>query len=270
MYLADYHIHTDFSIDAKPGTTPEACIKRAISLGLHEMAITDHHDFKYLTLEPYPFIDMDDYVARVLRLKDEYAGRISVKLGLELGPHIEIIDSMKRFVEKYPFDFIICSTHDIKGLGIWDDDDYFKTREKHAAHAEYLEEVLSVITAFTDFSVYGHLDYLDRYGPYDDKILRYAGHADIVDAIFKKLIENGNGLEINTSGFRYNLPHTTPKPEFLRRYKELGGEILTLGSDAHSLNEIGADFDKARDMLISLGFKYISSYEKMQPTMRPL
>lgn len=267
MILADYHIHTSYSTDAKAWADPESCANRAVAMGLEEIVFTDHLDFKYRTLEPYPFIDMDAYVNHILRLKSDFAGRLQIRLGLELGLTPEIAHLARNVTDKYPFDFIICSTHDIKGVGIYGGCDYFGDRPKKAAYDEYFNEALAVIKADPDFCVYGHLDFLERYAPYDDVTAHLNDFADVTDTIFKLLIESGRGLEVNTSGYRYGLGRTNPKPEYLRRFKELGGEILTLGSDAHSPDHIASNFPKAQDMLLSLGFKYLARYEGMKPRM---
>jgi len=266
MLSADYHVHTHFSADSR--ALPEDCVERAVRFGLGEIAFTDHLDFRYRTLDPYPYIDVDAYVRRVLELREEYAGRIKVVLGLELGLTPEIAHLARTVTDRHPYDFIICSTHDIKGEGVYGS--YFDRKKKRAAYDGYFKEALSVIRSGAPFSVYGHLDFIERYGPYEDPIVYYKDHADVLDAVFKALIEGGRGLEVNTSGFRYGFPHTNPKPELLCRYRELGGKILTVGSDAHRSSDIARDFDAAKDMLVSLGFRYVTLYEKMTPKMKLL
>ena len=270
MFFADYHVHTNFSFDSDTLAEPEKCVERAIELGMDEIAVTDHLDFKYCTLEAFPYIDLKRYAVEIPRIKEKYKKEINVVFGLELGPHIGNVHLVDSLTVQYPFDFIICSTHDIKGLGIWDDNAFFIGKTKRESHEEYLNEVLAVIKAAPNYNVYGHIDYLDRYGLYEDKNLYYSEHAEIVDEIFKSLISAGKGIEINTSGYRYGLPYATPKLEFLRRYRELGGEIITIGSDAHSIETIGYKFGEARETLLSAGFKYITSFSGLKPTMRPI
>jgi len=269
LKLIDYHTHTNFSLDTDRAASPALVIEAAIKKGLGEIAITDHLDFRYKTLIPQPAFDLEAYAAEILRLKEVYAGRVSVRFGIELGVHQEVAHLMDSIVDKHPFDFVICSTHDIKGLGIWDNDAFFAGKNKKDAHEEYLQEILAIISTFDKFNVYGHLDCLDRYGGryYPDTIMRYSDHADLIDAIFTKLISAGKGIELNTSGFRYGLPHMNPKPDFLRRYRELGGEIITIGSDSHNTKNVGEDGEAAADLLRNLGFEYITCFEGMKPVM---
>lgn len=262
-FMADYHVHTSFSPDSQ--APPRSCVERAISLDLDEIAITDHMDFKYRSLEQYTDLDLGEYGEHIAALKQEFAGAIKVLFGLELGVHPEMAHRVAPLLAGHPFDFIILSTHDIKGQGTFGR--YFENRTKQDTYDEYFREMLGVINARPPYSVYGHMDVIERYGPYKDVFVHYEDHADIIDAIMTALISQGKGLEVNTSGYRYGLGHTNPKPQILRRYKELGGEILTLGSDAHNPLDIATEFPKVLDMLKSLGFKYITRYDKMKPHM---
>ena len=93
--------------------------------------------------------------------------------------------------------------------------------------------MLKNIQTCEGFCVYGHLDFITRYGMYEDNSLKYADYSDLIDAVLKALIERGRGIEINTSGFKYGISNTYPSLDIVKRYKELGGEIITVGSDAH-------------------------------------
>lgn len=259
---ADYHIHTNFSGDSK--ALPEDMVKRAISLGLDEIAITDHLDFPDGTLRPYPHIDIAAYTRRVLELRNTFAAQITIRLGLELGMPASLAGDVWPMLSPYPFDFIICSTHDIGGADLYYGT-FFAGKTKQEAYDAYFADVLAHTQACPFFCVYGHLDYQERYVSYSDKAVRYSEHADIIDEILRSLIQSGKGLEVNTSGFRYNLGHTNPQPDILRRYKELGGEIITIGSDAHRPSDVAASFEAARDMLLDLGFKYTARYESLKP-----
>ena len=109
-----------------------------------------------------------------------------------------------------------------------------------------------------DFDVYGHLDYVVRYGPNKNQFYSYQKYAEVIDEILRTLIQKGKGIELNTAGFKYGLGHAHPTLDILKRYKELGGEILTIGSDGHTPEQIAWEFDIVPSLLKEAGFDVIS------------
>ena len=106
------------------------------------------------------------------------------------------------------------------------------------------------------------MDYVVRYGPTKDTDYSYEKYADILDSILELLIEKEKGLEINTGGLRSGLKSTNPCADLLKRYKKLGGEIITIGSDAHKTADVSSSFEIAREILLDCGFKYYTTFEK--------
>ncbi len=121
------------------------------------------------------------------------------------------------------------------------------------------------IRAFDDFDVYGHIDYVVRYGPTRNENYTYARYSDVIDEILRLLIEKGKGIEINTGGFKYGLGHPNPCEEILARYRELGGEIITVGADAHAPEHVGFAFEKVPQILKDAGFTYYTVFRKRKP-----
>ena len=138
--------------------------------------------------------------------------------------------------------------------------DFHRQKTKKAAYTEYLQELLSCIKEFTSFNVLGHVDLVRRYGSYKDNSMKHADFGDLLDLIFEELISTGKGLELNTSGFRYKLQSTMPDLNILKRYREMGGEILTIGSDAHSPHHVAEYFDFASDLARKAGLRYITRF----------
>ena len=130
---------------------------------------------------------------------------------------------------------------------------------------EDFEETLKNAKSNVDFDVYGHLDYVVRYGPNKNKYYSYEKFADIIDEILRTLISRGKGIELNTAGFKYGLGHAHPTMDTLKRYKELGGEIITIGSDGHAPEQIAWEFEKAPAILKEAGFDYFTIYQARQP-----
>ena len=141
----------------------------------------------------------------------------------------DIVRDARMFTEFNPFDFVIGSTHVINGLDV-SDSRFFEGKTKKEAYTEYFENVLENAKLHDCYNVYGHLDYINRYSHYEDNSLEYEDYSDIIDEILKVLVSKGKGLDINTSGYRYGLGRTNPQLDIVKRFKELGGEIVTVGS----------------------------------------
>lgn len=264
MFFSDYHLHTYYSHDGK--ATLENMTERAIELGLKEICFTDHYDYSH----PDPLfdniIDYDSYIEHFERVRKRFGNKINLKLGVEIGLQPHIVNETKRFAAKYPFDFIIGSTHivDKIDLGL-NGAEFFEGVPQKNAYLRYFEDILNSINSFDDFDVYGHIDYIIRYGNYENKKLNFQEFKEILSEILKNLILKGKGIEVNSSGIRYGLKQTHPHKDILKLYKDLGGEIVTVGSDAHTTKDMCAYFDKVYEMLREVGFRYISVFEKRKP-----
>lgn len=137
-------------------------------------------------------------------------------------------------------------------------------------YKHYFEVTLDRIRALDCFDSFGHLDYIVRYGSTSNRHYSFQAYQDQIDPILKALIEKGKALECNTAGFRYGLNHPNPCEDILKRYHELGGELLTLGSDAHSPKAIACEFDRMQAILKDCGFRYITVYRQRKPYPLPL
>ncbi|NLL86495.1 MAG: histidinol-phosphatase HisJ family protein [Syntrophomonadaceae bacterium] len=256
-YFADYHTHTNFSGDSQ--APMELMVKRAVELGLKELVFTDHVDYEYA--DPlFENIDFGDYLVSVNYCKDKYRKVIKILMGVEIGyqPHVE--SRIEELLDKVDFDFVIYSTHMADRLDFYTGA-FFEGKERDLAYNRYFENVLQSIKNPANFNVYGHLDFIVRYGNYDSKSLSYQDHAAIIDKILRDIIYGGCGIEVNTSGYRYGLGQMHPQADIIRRYYKLGGEIITIGSDAHHPRDLCADFNSAYTLLREIGFKYINAYE---------
>ena len=260
MYLTDYHIHTSFSSDSE--APMEEMILAAIDKGLDEIAFTDHVDFD----DRYTFTDYNLYIPYLEDLKHKYKNDITIKLGIEVGLENTKADKVNTITAAFPFDFIIGSSHSVKCYDLYfDQQEFFSTRTKQEAYNTYFEEMLKNIRTCTDFCVYGHLNFVSRYGMYSDNSVNYMEFSSVIDAVLKELITRGKGIEINTSGYRYGINDCYPDIEILKRYKALGGEIVTIGSDAHYAKDVADHIGAAYDMLNIAGFKYITIFKARKP-----
>lgn len=263
---SDCHMHTSFSGDS---TAPmEEMILKGIELGLASMCFTEHMDMDYVYTQPEDEgifeLNTDSYLYDFIKYKEKYSGKIQLFFGVELGVQPHLSGELARYVQSYDFDFIIASSH----LCNRKDPFYpgfYEGRSDEEAYREYFLFTLDNLKAFSSFDVYGHLDYTVRYGKTKDAGYSYEKYKDILDKILETLIEKEKGLELNTGAVRYHLRDFNPCTDILKRYKALGGEIITVGSDAHNPSSIAESFNRAAEVLTDCGFRYYTTFEKRIP-----
>ncbi|XCP83623.1 histidinol-phosphatase HisJ family protein [Roseburia hominis] len=266
MILADCHMHTGFSTDSE--AAPEEMIKAAIGKGLKAVCITDHEDKDYPNPEEF-YIDFPRYVQTIDKLKEAYRGQIDVRMGVEIGLQPHLGDYYRQLTESYSFDFVIGSVHVVRGMDPYYPE-FYEGRSDADAYRETLEETIRDIRNVPDFDTLGHLDYVVRYGRKKAEEYSYQKFSDQIDEILRLLIWHGKGLELNTAGLKYGLPFAHPHPDVLRRYRELGGEIITVGSDAHRPEHVAYDFDKAAGILTQCGFRYYAEFIGRKPIFQKI
>lgn len=268
---ADYHLHSSFSGDSK--TPMEEMIREGIRLGLKQMCFTEHNDFDYPVTEQDPpgffEVNADSYLYDLLKLQKKYADQIKIFFGVEIGLQPHLARQNAAFIKEHDYDFVIASSHLCSGK-----DPYlpafFAGRSPEDAFLEYFTSILDNLDTFRNFDVYGHLDYVVRYSPTRDQGYSYELFAELFDRILKKLIDMEKGIEINTAGLAKGLRDAHPCRGILKRYRELGGEIITTGSDAHEPGLIAYAFDQAADILKDCGFRYYTTFEKRNPSFHKL
>lgn len=268
---ADFHMHSCHSGD---GSIPmEEMIRQAVSAGMEWICFTEHQDFDYPVIPDMPadlfLLDTGAYVRDLLRCREQFAEKIRIGLGVELGLQPHLAEKHRQYVRTSQFDFVIASSHICHRR-----DPYYPSfyagRSEEEAYREYFHSVLENIRSFEEFDVYGHLDYVVRYGPSKDREYTYEAYRDILDQILLSLVQAGKGLELNTGGLKQGLREPNPCRAILRRYRALGGEIITVGSDAHTPDAVGYEFDKAAEILRDCGFSYYATFEERTPKYHKL
>lgn len=262
MILSDYHIHTKFSGDCE--TEPELIAKTAIEKGLHTICITDHQDFGYMDGDTLYELDEKAYYKTIQDLSDRYKDKIDIRIGVETGLEPDKSDLLHNFVSSCDFDFVIGSSHLINGVDPYYKE-YFDGKTEKAAFLEYFESILKNLEVCRDFDVYGHIDYVVRYAPNKDMHYSYHAYRDIIDEILNTLLKMNKGIEINTSGYRAGLSEPNPCTDIIKRYRELGGEIVTIGSDAHNSEHIGYGFDMVSEILKDCGYHFYTIFNNRKP-----
>lgn len=263
----DQHMHCNFSGDSD--ALPEDMIKAGIAHGLSGICFTDHLDYDYPEKPNIFLLDFDNYFKVLSDLREKYTDKISVNIGIELGLQTQAAGQNLAVAEKYPFDFIIGSSHVVNHMDPYYPE-FFAGRDEDAAYMEYFESVLENINSGVDFDVYGHIDYVVRYGPNKNAFYTYEKFKDIIDEILTQLISKGKGIEVNTGGFKYGLGHPNPTEDIIKRYRELGGEIITMGADAHVPEYVAYEFDKTAQIIKNCGFKYYTVFKNRKAEFIPL
>lgn len=268
LIFPDYHLHTSFSSDCDANI--HNIIKAAKDSGLNSICVTDHYDMDFPVRDDEPdmdfYLDADSYYKYMSEIREQYAPSFDLRIGIELGVMDTTADKLNDYALSHPeFDFIIASSHIIDGLDPYYPE-YFEGRSAEDAYRSYFESILYNVEHFKNYNVYGHLDYVLRYGTHKKESYDMSIYMDIFEEIFKHIIYDGKGIEINTGSLYGGLNFPHPHSDILKLYKDMGGEIITVGSDAHKPCYVGYGFDVARKVLLEHDFKYYCTYKKQKPT----
>lgn len=258
MITADFHTHSFFSGDSEEPT--ENIVRAAYDRGMKTICLTEHMDYDYP--EENFVLNTDKYMAELARVRELFKGKIEVLFGVELGLMDYLAPRLYDYTSKYDFDFIIGSSHLVDGEDPYYPEYFDRLGDKNGI-LRYFESILANISVYDNFDVYGHLDYAVRYS--HAKNYSPADYRDITDEIIKKLVSMGKGIELNTAGLKYGLGWAHPHPDLLKRCRELGVEIVTVGSDGHKAEHIAWEFEAASDILKAAGFEYYAVFRHRKP-----
>ncbi|MBO7673982.1 MAG: histidinol-phosphatase HisJ family protein [Atopobiaceae bacterium] len=276
--IADYHVHCMFSDDS--WYPPEQVCEDAWRQNLDEICFTDHVDYgikpdwddalsaKVMMGQRVINVDYEAYFPCLADLRKRWADRLVVKTGLEFGVQRHTIPQFDALWNRWgdQLDFVLLSIHQVGDLEFWTGEFQDGRSQQEYNHA-YYQELYDVATTFEHWSVLAHLDLIKRYDPAG--ILDFPANRDLVAATLEHVIAQDKGIELNTSSVRYGLKDSQPAKEILQLYRDLGGTIVTLGSDSHTPEHLGAYLRHFQRYLAELGFEGFCTYEKMVPTFHP-
>ena len=272
--LIDFHLHTKFSDDSI--LEIDDLVDAAIEKNIKILCITDHvepEEFEENRLSKELKLKTESYFKEIAELRQKWESRsssreVKILTGVELGLSPETLDIGKKYIKANSFDFVLGSLHAVNGREV-NDRSLYELRDEKEVLRIYLEELYRCIKKFDEFDSLAHIDLIRRY------IKRYKGKNEIfycfnpdpelnylVDDILRIIRDKGKGLEVNSSGYRYGLLTPMPSFEVIKRFRGLGGEIITIGSDAHSTNQVGEKLQNVREIILEAGFKYVFKYEK--------
>lgn len=260
----DLHMHTKSSFDGNYSATEMT--ESAIKNELAAIAFTDHFDVDFYERHNLGVRQQTSY-EDICSVIEKYSDKIRILRGIEMGQPTYDLALTEKSLERYEYDFIIGSIHNLREMPDFGDLKYkeMELDEIYSLLDRYFEEEL-ILAKWNGFDTLAHLTYPMRYivqaGRNEVELSRYD---DITDEIFKTLIANGKALEINTSGLRQPIGKTMPTENYVRRFRELGGELLTLGSDAHFTEHVGAGIDNGYEIAESCGFEYVTYFKDRKP-----
>lgn len=262
--LVNYHLHSRCSFDGEYSLR-EMC-RAGEQAGIGELCLTDHCDLVDEWGKPnddfsWPAVDRELAEAR-----KQYP-RMTIRRGIELGQAILRPAAAEKVLAEPDIDFVLGSMHD-SPAGV----DYYYMEYQSEAHCrvlleEYFKSLLKL--SRTDFfDSLAHLTYPLRYmrKKFDLDIRPYD---DLIREILKTLAERGKALELNTSGYLEGEEPLPPEYVF-RMFREAGGELVTIGSDAHEPQFMAQGLEKGLLLLEQCGFSYIACYENRMPRMRKI
>lgn len=261
--MFDFHIHSRVSFDGHD--TGEAMAKAALAVGLKEICFTDHLDYDPLGKIPGMAFDTEKYNAEYDSLS---LPGLTIRRGMEFGLTEDNMERFKQDLKRRHFDFVLGSIHFVDDLDVYFQD-FWQDKTVFEAERRCLEATLDCVRVHENFDVLAHLTYISKtrchHAP---RPLPFAEHRDLIDEILRILAAKGKGLELNTSGLD-RCGGFLPTADFFRRFKELGGEIVTIGSDAHRCNRVGQYSSEACDILRDI-FGYVCTFEDRTPVFHKL
>ena len=261
--MFDYHMHSRVSFDGHD--TGEAMAKAALAAGLKEICFTDHLDYDPLGLMPDMTFKTEDYNAEYDNL--EVPGLL-IRRGVEFGMTVDNREQFKKDLSRRHFDFVLGSIHFVDDLDVYFTP-YWEGKTVFEAERRYLETTLDCVKLHDDFDVLAHLTYIGKARHHHcPRPVPYGEHREIIEEILRTVAAKGKGLEINTSG-KDRCGGYLPTEDYVRRFKELGGEIITIGTDSHDTDRVGQYSFEVCDMLKDI-FGYVCTFEDRKPIFHKL
>jgi histidinol-phosphatase (PHP family) len=264
MIPLDYHMHSTFSVD---GASPlESMCRQAIHLGIPEIGFSEHWDVGPYEKHPR-FFQPEPWYAELERLRELFAGQLIIRAGIEVDePHL-YLQPAAEVLKRVPFDYVLGSVHYV-GPNFMFDDDFFRTQTADAVYRTYFAEIEKLLQ-IADIDILAHLDIPARTAKpiFGYEPTRYESQ---LRNILRMVIDRNLALDVNVAGLRKPVQILMPDPLILKWYAEMGGKRLTLGSDAHSSDQVGLHLDQALEAIRFAGITCITQFERRQARLIPL
>lgn len=269
----DNHTHSLFSFDGAPDATPEAMCRAAMDKRLDGISVTDHMDINGQVEGIYAWFDHGAQWEAISRAKELFRGKLRLNRGIELGQPLQYPKEAREVLDTYDYDFVLGSLHNLKGVPDFSHLRFEKITVPmmHQLFARSLDDLIAMCD-FPGLCALAHITYPYRYIVYSGRGADFdiSQHYDHLRVLFGKMVERGLALEMNVSPLRRGYDLTLPDRDLFAIYRECGGELVTVGSDAHTLTDIGANIEDAHERLRAVGFRYVAFYEEKKPRLFPI
>ncbi len=261
MFKCDYHTHSHYSPDASSSATVDTLCETAIKKGITDLAITDHFECNARTESAFPIYDHIPAYEDIMSAKEKYRGRLNLTYGIEIGQASQYPTEATAILSAHDYEFVIGSLHSLSGAP----DFYFMDFKKLASQPEYighlferyLNELCEVVDALPKIDTVGHMTYMKRYCEMAGLKYDFTNHSQIAEKLFKKIISKDIALEVNVSTLWGGLGFAMPDRDFLELYRDLGGRIITIGTDSHTPERIGNCVEDGFSLLRNIGLRDI-------------
>lgn len=272
MALIECHFHNRISFDCEPSVTLDAMCAAAIRAGVGTLAMTNHYELDSVLAGRLTPPDLGAEEDELLAAREKYAGRLTVLRGIELGQAYTSLEECEKLLRARPYDVVLGSVHILSnGADFYDYRNTTLSDEQYRAMWEDYLGLLLKNASVAPVDVQTHITYPLRYIPASRRF-RITGlpgrELEQFEPILRKLVERGIALEINTSTVRRPnacLPEPDPGLTLLKRYRELGGELLSMGSDAHRPADLAADLREGARLAEQAGFRYLTVFRERKP-----
>lgn len=252
-YLTDLHIHSSFSYDSDEKC--EKYVERALERGDKSIGFVQHYDYDcFLIGNKTPLCDLDAYKNEINRLRNVYGERIKIFFGIEFGYDECAENHYTELADKYKFDYVINSVHLVGGKDCCLKE-CWKNRSVDDVYKEYLEKLYKSVNANYPWQIVGHLGYPARYAPKNEREFSFENYSTELTDILQALIANGKYLEINSST-KSEKPFM-PSEDILKKYADIGGKLVTFGSDAHSAVRYCEKITKVEEIIKKYGLIFV-------------
>lgn len=274
MGVFDQHLHSWFSADSL--SDPADNVRAAVDTGLAGLTFTDHFDSHPIEV-PLCQYDYDALAAALADLRGEFGDKLFIGHGIEICYHADKLGRILAYLDGRRFDVVLLSVHWMQGRATHIAEHWTDWNIATATRV-YLETVAEMVDRVGElarqgcrpFDVLAHLDMIKRYTQWFRQGFDIASHAELVDRILRGCLEAGLILEVNTSGLRQGVNEPMPAAWIVRRYADLGGEAVSLGSDAHRPEHVGQAFAQVAQMLKDNGIRHLAVFRDRQCNLEPL
>ncbi len=260
----DLHVHSTCSVDGSSSIL--AYGRQAEALGLAEIGFCEHVD-----LDPrdqgFDYLDLAQYDQEMTTARSEIRD-VRLRQGVEITYQARLESRIATWLTGHAWDYVVTSVHLVDYADGWalvsepsSVDAYFATHTQDEVYRPYFEELLWAARSGLG-DLLGHFDLVKRYGVEQYGPFLPDTFEEEIRTVLRAAIASGTGLEINTSGWRQAPGECYPALTVLHWYRELGGEIVTVGSDAHHRRQLAAGITEALDLIRAAGFRAVATFEE--------